>query len=111
MKTECAKRHGYTMLYTVHEAGVDFDTQDDLVAIKIPKECRLQAGYRLWMVEAAISKHIKPCFYYLVSPNSAGAVNKFWTAAPWISYIRSVKNLSDSEAESILHNPVKYVLW
>lgn len=111
MKTEGIKRQGYTMFYKVYEAGVDFEPSDDLVAMKTLDHYRLHDGYRLWGVEATYSKNIKPCFYYVVSRNAAGAVNKFLTVTPWLSVIKSVKPLNETDAEVVLSNPAKFILW
>ena len=111
MKTQRTIRKGYTIYYTVYEAGVDFEPSDSLIAIKTLKQYRLHDGYRLWRVDAGYSTHIKPCFYYVVAVNPASAVNKFLTITPWLSKIKSVKPMNNEETEQILNNPARYLLW
>lgn len=111
MKTEGVKHKGYTTIYTVYEAGVDFEPADDLVYVKTVKKYSLHDGYGVWRVEAAIKRDMKTQFYYVASVNSAAAVNKFLTIYPWLSAIRSVKQLCAEETETILNNPMRYPLW
>ena len=111
MKIEGVKRKGYTMFYKVCEAGVDFEPSDGLIAIKSLEKYSLHDGYKLWKIEATYSVEIKPCFYYVVAVNSAAAVNRFLTVTPWLSKINSVRQLIDDEAEWVLENPMKHLLW
>ena len=101
-------RGGYDKVY---EAGVDFEPTDELVTLKTLERYSLHDGYRLWRVEAAYSTNMKPCFYYVVAVNPAAAVNKFLTVTPWLSKIKSVKPMNKEEAEQILSNPARYLLW
>lgn len=111
MKIEGIKRQGYTMIYKVYEASVDFEPTDDLVTLKTLERYSLHDGYRLWRVEAGYSTHMKPCFYYVVAVHPAAAVNKFLTVTPWLSKIKSVKPMNKEETEQILNNPARYILW
>lgn len=111
MKTEGVKNKGFTTIYTVYEAGVDFEQTDDLVSVKTVTRYSLHTGYAVWRVEAAIKMGMKTQFYYVAEVNSAAAVNKFLTIYPWLSAIRSVKQLGAEETETILNNPMRYPLW
>lgn len=111
MKTEGVKCKGYTKLYKVYEAGVDFDADDDLVSIKTLDSYQLHAGYGLWLVEATHKKEMKTQFYHVAAVNSVTAVNKFLTTYPWLSYIRSVKLLNAEDTDVVLNNPMRYPLW
>lgn len=111
MKTEGIKNKGYTTIYTVYEAGVDFEPTDDLVTVKTVTRYSLHDGYRVWMVEAAIKRDMKTQFYHVAAVNSVTAVNKFLTLYPWLSYIRSVKLLSEEDTTTVLNNPMRYPLW
>lgn len=111
MKTEGIKRQGYTALYKVYEAGVDFEPSDDLIALKTLDHYRLHDGYRLWRVEATYARPMKPSFYYVVSTSRAAAMSKFLNIAPWLSVIKSVVPLNEADAEIVLSNPAKFILW
>lgn len=111
MKIEEIKRLGYTMLYSVYEPGVDFDPSDDLYVLKTLTGYRLHTGYGLWMVEATYARSVKPVFYYVVSTSRAAAMSKFLNIAPWLSIIKSVVPLNEADAEVVLSNPAKFILW
>lgn len=111
MKTEGVKNKGYTTIYTVYEAGVDFEPTDDLVTVKTVTRYNLHDGYRVWRVEAAIKRGMKTQFYHVVSDSSAGAVDKFLNIYPWLSSIRSVKPLNEEDTATVLNNPMRYPLW
>lgn len=111
MKTEGVKNKGFTTIYTVYEAGVDFEQTDDLVSVKTVTRYSLHTGYAVWRVEAAIKKGMKTQFYHVAAVNSATAVNKFITTCPWLSYIRSVKLLNAEDTDVVLNNPMRYPLW
>lgn len=110
MKTEGVKCKGYTKLYKVFEAGVDFDTDDDLVSIKTLASYQLHAGYGLWRVEATHKKGMKTQFYHVAAINSADAANKL-LSTKWVSVIVSMKQLRDEDAQQVLSCPAKYMLW
>lgn len=110
MKTEGVKYKGYTKLYKVYEAGVDFDADDDLVSIKTLDSYQLHAGYGLWLVEATHKKEMKTQFYHVAAVNSADAVNKL-LSTKWVSVIISVKQLRDEDVQKVLSCPAKYMLW
>jgi hypothetical protein len=111
MKTEGVKSNGYTTIYTVYEAGVDFEQSCNLVNVKTVKQYSLHEGYRVWRVEAAIKRNIKTQFYYVAEVNSVAAVNKFLTIHPRLSAIRSVKLLGAEDTTTVLNNPMRYPLW
>lgn len=111
MKTEEWNRKGYTMVYNVSEAGIDFEPTDDLVKVSVLARYNLNEGYRVFQVGASYARSMKPCFYYVVAVNPAAAVNKFLTVTPWLSKIRSVKPMNKEETEQILNNPARYILW
>ena len=111
MKTEGVKNKGYTTIYTVYEAGVDFEPTDDLVTVKTVTRYNLHDGYRVWLIEAALKRDMKTQFYHVAEVNSAAAVNKFLTIFPWLSSIRSVKPLNEEDTATVLNNPMRYPLW
>lgn len=111
MKTEEIKRHGYTLIYNVYEAGVDFEQSDDLVALKTLARYDLHPGYGLWRVEATYANQVKHGFYYVVSTSRAAAMSKFLNIAPWLAIIKSVVPLSNEDAEVVLSNPAKFIMW
>lgn len=111
MKTEGIKNKGFTTIYTVYEAGVDFEQTDDLVSVKTVTRYSLHAGYAVWRVEAAIKKGMKTQFYHVAEINSVAAANKFLTIFPWLSAIRSVKPLNTEDTAAVLNNPMRYPLW
>lgn len=110
MRTEGVKRKGYTMFYKVYEAGIDFESVDDLVSMKTLHRYSLHDGYKVWRVEAALKRNMKTQFYYIAAVNSASAVNKFLTVFPNLIAIRSIKPTNEIETERILNNPAKYIL-
>lgn len=101
----------YTMLYSVYEPGVDFEPSDDLHALKILTGYRLHPGCVLWRVEATYARNTKPVFYYVVSTSRAAAMSKFLNIAPWLGIIKSVVPLNEADAEVVLNNPAKFILW
>lgn len=111
MKIEEIKCRGYTMLYSVYEPGVDFEPSDDLHALKILTGYRLHPGCVLWRVEATYARNVKPAFYYVVSYSRAAAMSKFLNIAPWLGIIKSVVPLNEADAEVVLSNPAKFILW
>ena len=111
MKTEGVKNKGFTTIYTVYEAGVDFEQTDDLVSVKTVTRYSLHTGYAVWRVEAAIKRGMKTQFYYIVAINAASAVNKFLTTYPWLSAIKSVGAVNKQLTDLILNSPHKYILW
>lgn len=111
MKTEGIKYEGYTAIYSVYEAGVDFEPSDALYAMKTLTCYRLHGGYKLWRVEATYSRNIKPSFYYVVATNRAAAMSKFLTVTPWLAVIKSIVPLNEADTEVVLNNPAKYVMW
>lgn len=111
MRTEGVKNKGFTTIYTVYEAGVDFEPTDDLVTVKTVTRYSLHDGYRIWKVEAALKRGMKTQFYYVAAVNPATAVNKFLTIYPWLSSIRSVRPLNEEDTSTVLNNPMRYLLW
>lgn len=99
------------MVYNISEAGVDFDQTDDLVMLKVLARYELHEGYRVWRVGATYARNIKPTFYYVVSTSRAAAMSKFLSITPWLSVVKSVKPLSEADAEVVLSNPAKFILW
>lgn len=111
MKVECVRRLGYSIYYKVYEAGVDFEPSDSFCEVKTLSHYRLHAGYALWRLEAGYSRNMKPAFYYIIAKSSTEAIGKFLNVAPWLSLIKSIKRLGDSEATIVLNNPAKFILW
>ena len=111
MKTEGVRRQGYTMIYNVFEAGIDFDLSDDLITLKCLARCDLHEGYRVWQVGATYARNMKPTFYYVVATSGAAAMSKFLNIAPWLGIIKSVVPLNEADAEVVLSNPAKFILW
>lgn len=113
MKTEGVKREGYTMIYNVYEAGVDFEPSDDLVTLKCLAKYNLHKGYRIWRIGAtqADKRHMKCRFYFVVSTSKVDAMNKFLNIVPWPAVVKSVTQLSDGDTKMILAKPAKFILW
>ena len=111
MKIERVQRNGYTMVYNISEAGVDFDQTDDLVMLKVLARYELHEGYRVWQVGATYARNIKPPFYYIVSTSKVDAMSKFLSRAPWLSFVNSIVPLNEDDAATVLSNPAKFILW
>ena len=110
MKIERVQRTGYTMVYSVFEAGVDFDPSDDLHALKCLSGYELHKGYGVWKIGATYAKHLKPVFYYVISPSKAVALNKFLTIFPWLSVVMHIEELGEEDAGRVLSCPAKYIV-
>ena len=111
MKTERVQRTGYTMVYSVFEAGIDFDPSDDLHALKCLSGYELHKGFGVWKIGATYAKHLKPAFYYVVSTSRAAAMSKFLNIVPWLAYIKSIALLNENDAAVVLSNPARFILW
>ena len=111
MKTEGVRRRGYTEIYHVFEPGVDFEPSDDLHLVKCLARYNLHDGFLVWQVEATYARNMKPAFYYVVSYSRAAAMSKFLNIAPWLGIIKSVVPLNEADAEVVLSNPAKFILW
>lgn len=111
MKFERVKRTGYTMVYSVFEAGIDFDPSDDLHIVKCLSSYELDSGYRVWKIGATYAKHLEPTMYYIAAKTKKEAVTKFLDVAPWLSFVKVVMPVSDETAHEVLTNPARYIMW
>ena len=111
MKTERVKRTGYTMVYSVFEAGIDFDPSDDLHIVKCLSSYELDNDYRVWKIGATYAKHLEPTMYYIAAKTKKEAVTKFLDVAPWLSFVKVVMPVSDETAHEVLTNPARYIMW
>ena len=110
MKTEEWNRKGYTMVYNVYEAGIDFEPTDDLVRLKTLVRYNLHSGYRVWQTGASYAQSIKPSFYYVISTSKSSAKQKFRQIFSWLDVIYCVEPLLPDAAEEILSAPMKYIV-
>ena len=110
MKTEEWNRKGYTMVYNVYEAGIDFEPTDDLVRLKTLIRYNLHSGYRVWQIGASYAQSIKPSFYYVISDSKSGARQKFRRIFSWLDVISCIEPLLPDAAEEVLSCPAKYIV-
>lgn len=110
MKTEEWNRKGYTMVYNVYEAGIDFEPTDDLVRLKTLVRYNLNEGYRVFQVGASYARSIKPSFYYVISATKSDARQKFRKTFSWLDVISCVEPLLPDAAEEVLSSPAKYIV-
>lgn len=110
MKTEEWNRKGYTMVYNVSEAGVDFEPTDDLVKVSVLARYNLNAGYRVFQVGASYAQSIKPSFYYVISTSKSSAKEKFRRIFSWLDVISCIEPLLPDAAEEVLSCPAKYIV-
>ena len=110
MKTEEWNRKGYTMVYNVYEAGIDFEPTDDLVRLKTLVRYNLHSGYRVWQIGASYARSMKPSFYYVISTSKSSAKQKFRQIFSWLDVIYCVEPLLPDAAEEILSAPAKYII-
>ncbi len=110
MKTEEWNRKGYTMVYNVYEAGIDFEPTDDLVRLKTLVRYNLNEGYRVFQVGASYARSMKPSFYYVISTSKTSAKQKFRQIFSWLDVISCVEPLLPDAAEEVLSSPAKYIV-
>ena len=110
MKTEEWSRRGYTMVYNVYEAGIDFEPTDDLVRLKTLMRYNLHDGYRVWQIGASYARSMKPSFYYVISTTKSDALQKFRNIFSWLDVIFCIEPLLPDAAEELLSAPSKYIV-
>lgn len=110
MKTEEWNREGYTMVYDVSEAGIDFEPTDDLVKVRVLARYNLNEGYRVFQIGASYARSIKRRFYYVISTSKSSAKQKFRQIFSWLDVIYCVEPLLPDAAEEILSAPAKYII-
>lgn len=110
MKTEEWSRKGYTMVYNVYEAGIDFEPTDDLVRLKTLMRYNLHDGYRVWQIGASYARSMKPSFYYVISTIKSDALQKFRNIFSWLDVIFCIEPLLPDAAEEVLSSPAKYII-
>lgn len=99
------------MVYSVFEEGVDFEPSDEMYALKYLSGYELHDGYGVWRIGATYARCLKPTFYYVISTHRAAALNKFLHIAPWLNVVKSITLVSNSDAEVVLSNPSRFIVW
>lgn len=70
--------------------------------------CELDAGERLYRVQATYSRAVPPVSYYVVAGDAQQAVSWFREAFHWLSLVAACEELLGSDAELVLGNAQKY---
>lgn len=110
MSQQVVRYAGYDVIYETLDS---YEPSEDSapVCIKWIDRYRLQDGYKLWRVGASYAKHLRPSCYFIVARKRMEAVGKLLARMDYMKFISETTMLTDEQAEEVLTQPQRFVIF